>query len=257
MRHCGITGFRNRINGPVRFFLVMSLLVFFPGAARGPQPKTRTPTTAPEILAEGSRLAFLHNWQAAAAAVSHRGGFVRGTGRPTKHLVRTNWKASGGNRIAVVARRIRISGGCAEFASHSVHRRLFCLVAKGDIDFQIDPKSSETVWTEVAAVAALLGESAWENRAQAELGTIAFYKGEIYRGARMVAKSYAVAELHDDTAYVIRLRAAFGEGFAEFGHPKDALVFFDSALKLARQTPDAGFPFTAYLGRGRALVALG
>ena len=65
------------------------------------------------------------------------------------------------------------------------------------------------------------------------------------------------AELHGDTAYVIRLRAAFGEGFAEFGHPKDALVFFDGALNLARETPDAGFPFTAYLGRARALIALG
>jgi CHAT domain-containing protein len=135
--------------------------------------------------------------------------------------------------------------------------RLFCLVAKGDIDFQIDPKTSEAVWTEVAAIAGRLRDRAWENRAQAELGTIAFYKGQIYRGARMVAESYIAAEIHGDTAYIIRLRAAFGEGFAEFGHPKDALVYFDSALKLARETPDAGFPFRAYLGRARALIALG
>ena len=260
MRHCGSTGFRNRINGPVRFFLVMSLLAFFPRAARGPQLQTKTPpTTALENLAEGSRLAFLHNWQAAA---------------PLFRTAEDLFAAQGDQRNALYARIGRLRGEIelqslpevSEYlaavlsspATQSDMRlRLFCLVAKGDIDFQIDPKSSETVWTEVAAVAALLGESAWENRAQAELGTIAFYKGEIYRGARMVAKSYAVAELHDDTAYVIRLRAAFGEGFAEFGHPKDALVFFDSALKLARQTPDAGFPFTAYLGRGRALIALG
>src|ERR1035437_6251701 len=43
----------------------------------------------------------------------------------------------------------------------------------------------------------------------------------------------------------------------QFPHPKDALIFFDGALKLARETPDAGFPFTAYLGRARALIALG
>ena len=60
-----------------------------------------------------------------------------------------------------------------------------------------------------------------------------------------------------DVAYVIRLRAALGEGFAEFGHPKDALVFFENALDLAGKTPDAGYPFTAYLGKARALIALG
>ena len=64
--------------------------------------------------------------------------------------------------------------------------RLFCLVAKGDIDFQIDPKSSEALWTEVARLAGDLGDGIWENRARAELGTIAFYKGEIYRAARLV-----------------------------------------------------------------------
>ena len=143
-------------------------------------------------------------------------------------------------------------------AAHSDPQlRLFCLVAKGDIDFQIDPKSSEAVWNEVAKLAADLGDGTWENRARAELGTIAFYKGEIYRAARMVVAAYTVAEMKGDVAYEIRLRAALGEGFAEFGHPKDALVFFDNALDLAAKTPDAGYPFTAYLGKARALIALG
>ena len=134
--------------------------------------------------------------------------------------------------------------------------RLFCLVAKGDIDFQSDPRTSEAVWNEVAAVAKRLGDGIWENLALAELCTIAFYKGEVYHAARLVAQAYTIAEMKGDVAYIIRLRAAFGEGFAEFGHPKDALVFFDSALQLAKRTPEAGFPFTAYLGRGRALIAL-
>jgi tetratricopeptide (TPR) repeat protein len=140
-------------------------------------------------------------------------------------------------------------------AQADLRLRLFCLVAKGDIDFQIDPKSSEAVWTEVAALAARLGDSVWENRAHAELGTIAFYKGQIYRGARMVAGAYYAAELHGDTAYVIRLRAAFGEGFANLGIQDG--WYSSTALNLAKATPDAGFPFTAYLGRARALIALG
>jgi len=264
MRYRGSHGRPNRSKNSfsklLRPILLIGLLALAPRAARAPQLQTtRRPTTAPEILAEASRLAFLHNWQAAA---------------PLFREADDLFAAQGEQRNAIYAHIGRLRG---EIESESLPEvseylagvlnspdtqsdlrlRLFCLVAKGDIDFQIDPKSSEAVWTEVATVAARLRDSIWENRAQAELGTIVFYKGEIYRGARMVAKSYAAAELHGDTTYVIRLRAAFGEGFAEFGHPKDALVFFDSALKLARETPNAGFPFTAYLGRGRALIAVG
>ena len=251
---------KSHLSRSVLLLFGMVFLAFVPRAARAPQQQIKPqPTTPPEILAEASRLAFLHNWQAAA---------------PLFREAETLFAAKGDQRNVLYARIGRLRG---EIESQSLTEvseylagilsspvtqsdwriRLFCLVAKGDIDFQIDPKTSEAVWTEVAAVAGRLRDRAWENRAQAELGTIAFYKGQIYRGARMVAESYIVAEIHGDTAYIIRLRAAFGEGFAEFGHPKDALVYFDSALKLARETPDAGFPFTAYLGRARALIALG
>ena len=255
-----LEGCENRFSRSVRLFLVIALVAFVPRVARAPQPQIRKqPTTSPEILSEASRLAFLHNWRAAAPLF--RAAEVLFAAQDDQRNVL--YAHVGWLRGEIESQSLpEVSEYLAETLSSPVAQsdlrlRLFCLVAKGDIDFQIDPKSSEAVWTEVAAVAARLRDSTWENRAQAELGTIAFYKGEIYRGARLVAKSYATAELHGDTAYVIRLRAAFGEGFAEFGHPKDALVFFDSALKLARETPDAGFPFTAYLGRGRALIALG
>ena len=80
--------------------------------------------------------------------------------------------------------------------------------------------------------------------------TIAFYKGEVYRAARFVVTAYSVAEMNRDVAYVIRLRAALGEGFAEFGHPKDALVFFEKALALAAETPDVGLPVHGVFGEG-------
>jgi hypothetical protein len=117
---------------------------------------------------------------------------------------------------------------------------LFCLVAKGDIDFQIDPESSDAIWNGFPTLAARLGDGTWQNTARAELGMIAFYKGEVHRSDRMVAESYSLARWKGDTAYLIRLRAAFGEGFQELGHPKDALRFFDNALALARSRPDAG-----------------
>ena len=180
----------------------------------------------PEVLAEASRLAFGQNWQAAA---------------PLFREAEASFAAQNDQRNVLYAHIGRLLG---EIESQSLPEvseylagiltspvtesdlrlRLFCLVAKGDINFQIDPKSSEAIWTEVATVAVRLRDNSWKNRAQAELGTIAFYKGEIYRGARMVTESYMAAEIRGDTAYVIRLQASFGGGFAEFGHTKDALV---------------------------------
>ena len=253
-----LKGFANRIT-LTAIVLVTTLLAFVPRAARTPQRPHKRPTTAAEFLAEGSRLAFLHNWQGAAPLFREAEALFAAQGDQGNALHAHIGSLRGeieSQSLPEVSEYLASTLN-SPIAQTDLRLRLFCLVAKGDIDFQIDPKSSEAVWTEVAALAARLGDSVWENRAQAELGTIAFYKGQIYRGARMVAGAYYAAELHGDTAYVIRLRAAFGEGFAEFGHPKDALVFFDGALNLARATPDAGFPFTAYLGRARALIALG
>ena len=255
-----LEGFKNHFSRSLLLLLVMALLAFVPRFTRAPHPQIKKHSaTAPETLAEASRLALLHNWPAAAPLFREAEVLFAAQSDQRNVLYAHIGRLRGEIETQSLPEVSEYLAGIlsSPVTQSDLRLRLFCLVVKGDIDFQIDPKSSETVWTEVAVVAARLQDSAWENRAQAELGTIAFYKGEIYRGARMVAKSYMAAEIHGDTAYVIRLRAALGEGFAEFGHPKDALVFFEGALKLAKEIPDAGFPFTAYLGRARALIALG
>ena len=234
------------------------LLLLIPRPVQDSQIRKR-PTTGPEMLAEATHLAFLHNWPMAAPLFAEAERYYATTDDQRSEL----YARVGRLRGEVESRSLPEASAYltdvlkSPIVQSDPRLRLFCLVAKGDIDFQIDPKSSEAVWTGVGTLARDLGDSTWENRARAELGTIAFYKGEIYRAARMVVASYSVAELKGDTAYLIRLRAALGEGFAEFGHPKDALRFFDNALALAKSNPDAGFPFTAYLGRARALIALG
>ncbi len=211
------------------------------------------------MLAEAKRLAFLHNWPKAAPLFAEAEKHFAASG----DRLQETYAHIGRLRGEVESLSLpEVSQELADILQSAIAQsdprlRLFCLLAKGDIDFQIDPKSSEAVWNEVAKLARNLGDGAWENRARAELGTIAFYKGEVYRAARMVVTAYSVAEMSHDVAYVIRLRAALGEGFAEFGHPQDALVFFENALDLAAKTPDAGYPFTAYLGKARALIALG
>ena len=241
--------------------LLLFLLAVLAMATRTSRPPliTKRPTTAAEILTTASNFAFLHNWKAAAPRFREAESLFAVQGDSRNELYAHIGRLRGEiETLSLPEVSDYLKGVLLSPTTQSdLPLRLFCLVAKGDIDFQIDPKNSETVWNEVAAIAKRLGDSIWENRARAELGTIAFYKGKVYHAARLVAQAYTIAEMKGDTAYVIRLRAVFGEGFAEFGHPKDALIFFDSALKLANSTPEAGYPFTAYLGRGRALITLG
>ena len=126
---------------------------------------------------------------------------------------------------------------------------------KGDIEFQYDLPAAEKTWTEVRALASQLGSAAWESRAGGELGCIAFLNGEVFTALRMVATAYLEAEMRGDVAAQIKRLTALGEGLAEFGRPADAIRFFDKALVRSSENPDVYFPFTAYLGKARLLLA--
>jgi CHAT domain-containing protein len=256
----GLRWFGAKRSAFVSLVFAFTVVVLVVSPRTTPRATARKVPLAPmELLTEASRLAFLHNWQAAAPLFRNAESLFATEGNARNELYSHIGLLRGeieqeslpdvSNYLATVL--------LSPIGQKDLRLRLLCLVAKGDIDFQIEPKTSEAVWNEVSALAKRLDDRIWVNRARAELGTIAFYKGEVYHAAKLVAQSYATAEIYHDIAYVIRLRAVFGEGFAEFGHPRDALMFFESALKLAAETPDAGFPFTAQLGRGRALIALG
>lgn len=135
--------------------------------------------------------------------------------------------------------------------------RIQLLAIKADIEFQYDLAASEKNWVEArtASIAAKL--PVWTSRADGELGTIDFLNGQIFRAVRRVSKALLNAEFNGDVASQIRYRTALGEGLSEFGRKADALRFFDKALDLAKATPGAYFPFTAYLGKARLLATDG
>jgi hypothetical protein len=56
-----LEGSKNHSTRFVLLLLVIALLSFVPRAARTPQQTRKRPISAPEILAEASRLALLHN----------------------------------------------------------------------------------------------------------------------------------------------------------------------------------------------------
>jgi hypothetical protein len=110
-------------------------------------------------LAEGKRLAFLHNWPKAAPLFAQAEKLLAASGDHFEEIYAHVGRVRGEVESLSLP---EVSNDLADVlqspsAQSDSQLRLFCLVAKGDIDFQIDPKSSEAVWNEVAKLAGNLG----------------------------------------------------------------------------------------------------
>ena len=98
-----------------------------------------------------------------------------------------------------------------------------------------------------------LGDSVWKTARKRGRHNRVLRRVDLSRRSNG-AGPYA-AELHGDTAYVIRLAPASAKD-SPIWASKDALVFFDGP-EFGKGYARCRFPFTAYLGRARALIALG
>jgi CHAT domain-containing protein len=135
--------------------------------------------------------------------------------------------------------------------------RLWCLVAKGYTDIEIDYRATKRDWLEAREIANELGEKQWTTRASGELGLVAFLEGSPGRAARLLGGALLSTMASGDTGGQIRFLELIGRGFEEVNRHTEALRFFERAIKLADAEKDSGLPFMAYEGKARALVALG
>jgi CHAT domain-containing protein len=135
--------------------------------------------------------------------------------------------------------------------------RLWCLIAKGYTDIEIDYRATKRDWLEAQEIANALGEKQWANRASGELGLIAFLEGNPGRAARLLGSALLSTMVSGDTAGQIRFLELIGRGFDEVNRHSEALRFFDRAIKLADADKDSGLPFLAYEGKARTLDAMG
>ena len=135
--------------------------------------------------------------------------------------------------------------------------RLWCLVAKGYTDIEIDYRAAKRDWLEAQEIANELGESGWANRASGELGLIAFLEGNPGRAARLLGGALLKTMASGDTGGQIRFLELIGNGFEEVNRHAEAMRFFERAIKLADGEQDSGLPFMAYEGKAQALAALG
>jgi CHAT domain-containing protein len=135
--------------------------------------------------------------------------------------------------------------------------RLWCLIAKGYTDIEIDYRQTKRDWLEAQDIANALGEKQWANRASGELGLVAFLEGNPGRAARLLGGALLSTMASGDTGGQIRFLELIGRGFEEVNRHTEALRFFERAIKLAETERDSGLPFMAYEGKAQALVALG
>jgi CHAT domain-containing protein/tetratricopeptide (TPR) repeat protein len=135
--------------------------------------------------------------------------------------------------------------------------RLWCLIAKGYTDIEIDYRVSKRDWLEALALAKNLGEDQWVTRASGELGLISFLEGNPGRAARLLGGALLSTMANGDTAGQVRFLELLGRGFEEANRHAEALKFFERAIKLAEADPDCGLPFMGYEGKAQALVSLG
>ena len=232
------------------------------GPAKASDDIIRDPRSSgnPEILlAEANRLAWLSNWPKAEPL------YVR-----AEELFREN----GNTRNEVYARVGRIRARSEQMSWVDVSKmlgqqlelpvaksdqqlRLWCLVAKGYTDLDLNPVSARRAWTEAKTIAHQLGEVQWEARAKGELGIIGFLEGDSRGAAMMVGDSLLSAMASGDEAGQVRMLEMLGNGFNEGKRYDEALAFFDRAIKTSSATSDAGFPFTAYEGEAYALLGEG
>ena len=135
--------------------------------------------------------------------------------------------------------------------------RLWCLIAKGYTDIEIDYRAAKRDWLEAQDIAKSLGENQWVTRASGELGLIGFLEGNPGRAARLLGGALLSTMASGDTAGQVRFLELLGRGFEEVNRHAEALKFFERAIKLAETDPDCGLPFMGYEGKAQVLVSLG
>jgi hypothetical protein len=119
--------------------------------------------------------------------------------------------------------------------------RLWCLIAKGYTDIEIDYRASKRDWLEAQDIAKSLGEDQWVTRASGELGLIGFLEGNPGRAARLLGGALLSTMANGDIAGQVRFLELLGRGFEEVNRHAEALKFFERAIKLAEADPTVDF----------------
>ncbi len=233
-------------------FVLLAAALCYPASAQN--------TSDPEkLLQEADRLAWLKAWTRAAPlyADAERLFVARGDQRNALYARINNLRGQL-PRLAVPD----VSQQLAEYLEDPIvqkddHLRLRTLIIKGDTDVDLDPVLAEQSWREALELAKKLGDAPWANRAEGELGLLAFLQGDINTAVIKLGQALKVTQSNGDVASQVRWLTLFGHGYFQLGQSAQSLEFYDRALKVAATVRELQFPLMTYLGKGNALVKLG
>ncbi len=135
--------------------------------------------------------------------------------------------------------------------------QLRALVAKAALERNRNEIAARDSWNEILKLAHRLHDTRWERRAKAEIGQILYMDGNVESATVMFRDAMESQYWHLDLAPAIYYTAMVGNGSAESGRAETALRYCNTAIRISGLVRDGGFPFLAYQGRARALIALG
>ena len=111
-------------------------------------------------------------------------------------------------------------------------------------------------WEKIQELAKGLNDRRWQARAQAELGIIAFLDGDVATATQALKTALISLYLQGDMAAAIYYGSIVGNGKVEAGEPEAGIKYCKTAIQTAGTVKDMGFPFMAYEGKARGLIAL-
>jgi CHAT domain-containing protein len=230
------------------FALLISLCV--PAKAQETPPQT--------TLSEADRLAMLYNWPRALPLYADAEKEFRRLNDPKGMLeARLGWlwaqayEEPSPGLAAEVDRDLR-----SPLVQGDAALMLRCLTAKAAIEEEVNEDYSRPTWEKIQELAKRLNDRRWQARAQAELGIIAFLDGDVATATGALKTALVSLYLQGDMGAAIYYGSIVGNGQVEAGEPEAGIKYCETAIQTASTVKDMGFPFMAYEGKARGLIAL-
>jgi len=222
------------------------------------QNSTR-PKGVKQTLAEADRLAWLYNWQKAGPLYADAEKMSAGINDRRDELYARCGRLRAGMESGSPAETSEYLAKELEnpIVSNDPRLMLRCLASKGDVDREDNPESARRAWEKALDIAKSLNDGAWQARAKAELGIVAFLDGDITKSKDLIGSALLSALARGDLPTMVIYGSQVCNGMVEMGRADDGLGWCEKALTVAHTIKDMGFPFLAYAGKARALVLLG
>src|SRR5688572_8024116 len=217
-----------------------------------------TPAGPYRLLSEADRFAMLYNWpQAAPRYAQAENLFIQAGDKKNALLARLGyfWATADGNVnpavVEEVAKHLE-----DPFVQSDGSLLMRALVTKAVLDRNSNELAAREPWERILKLASALGDHQWEGRAKAELGQILYMDGNIKSAAEMLRDGIRSQYLSGDVGGALHYTSLVGNGFVEAGQPESGLKYANIVLRLGSLVPDLGFPYLAYQGKARALLAM-